>query len=209
MTAREALRRYGEPGLVAAALGVAYLIIQPDSADHAAQVFRSGLFANEGIVTWDNFWFGGHHLPGYGLLLPALGALIGPRLVGVLATVAAALLFSAIAYDRFGERARLGVIWFATATAISLFTGRLTFALGVAVALCAVLAAQRGRRLLAVGFAILTPLASPVAALFLACGIVQGWPIGLPTSAREPALEQAAQDLGMDWLRNVVVHTRA
>jgi hypothetical protein len=172
LSAREALRRYGEPGLVAAALGAAYLIIQPDSADHAAQVFRSGLFANEGIVTWDNFWFGGHHLPGYGVLLPILSSFIGPRLVGVLATIAAALLFSAIAYDRFGDRARLGVVWFATATAISLFTGRLTFALGVAVALCAVLAAQRGHRVLAIGFATLTPLASPVAALFLACGLV-------------------------------------
>ena len=172
MSAREALRRYGEPALVAAALGVAYLIIQPDSADHAAQVFRSGLFANDGIVTWDNFWFGGHHLPGYGILLPILSALIGTRLVGVLATIAAALLFSAIAYRRFGDRARLGVLWFATATAISLFTGRLTFALGVAVALCAVLAAQRGRRVVAIGFAVLTPFASPVAALFLACGVV-------------------------------------
>ena len=172
MNARDALRRYGEPGLVAAAFGVAYLIIQPDSADHAAQVFRSGLFAHEGLVTWDNFWFGGHHLPGYGILLPILSALIGPRLVGVIATVAAALLFSSIAYRRFGDRARLGVIWFATATAISLFTGRLTFALGVAVALCAVLAAQRGRRFVAIFFAVLTPFASPVAALFLACGVV-------------------------------------
>ncbi|MGA8220003.1 MAG: hypothetical protein WB771_15680 [Solirubrobacterales bacterium] len=172
MSAQEALRRYGEPGLVAAALGAAYLIIQPDSADHAAQVFRSGLFANQGLVTWDNFWFGGHHLPGYGVLLPILSAAIGPRLVGVLAAIAAALLFSAIAYRSFGDRARLGVIWFATATAISLFTGRLTFALGVAVALCAVLAAQRGRRFLAIGFAALTPFASPVAALFLACGVV-------------------------------------
>ena len=50
LSARDALRRYGEPGLVAAALGVAYLIIQPDSADHAAQVFRSDLFADQGIV---------------------------------------------------------------------------------------------------------------------------------------------------------------
>jgi hypothetical protein len=166
------LRRYGEPGLAAAALGIAYLVVQPDSADHAAQVFRSGLFANQGLSAWDNFWFGGHHLPGYGVLLPALGALIGPRLVGVLATVAAALLFSAIAYDRFGDRARLGVLWFATATAISLFTGRLTFALGVAVALGAVLAAQRGHRIVAVFFAAMTPLASPVASLFLACGVV-------------------------------------
>lgn len=172
MTARVALRRYGEPGLVAAALGIAYLIIQPDSADHAAQVFRSGLFDSQGLAAWDNFWFGGHHLPGYGLMLPALGALVGPRLVGVLAAVIASLLFSAIAYRSFGDRARLGVAWFATATSISLFTGRLTFALGVAVALGAVFAAQRGHRLVAIFFAALTPLASPVAALFLACGVI-------------------------------------
>jgi hypothetical protein len=171
LSARVALRRYGEPGLVAAALGVAYLIIRPDSADHAAQFYRSGLFANEGFSAWDNSWFGGHHLPGYGLLLPALGALIGPRVVGVLATIVAALLFSQIAYARWGDRARLGVLWFSTATAISLFTGRLTFALGVAVALGAVLAAQRGRRVLAIVLAAICPLASPVAALFLACGV--------------------------------------
>ena len=143
MSARVALRRYGEPGLVAAALGAVYLITHPDSADHAAQVFRSDLFGREGFSVWDNLWFGGHHLPGYGFLLPTLGALIGVRLVGVLATVTAALLFSAIAYRRFGDRARLGVVWFATATAISLFSGRLTFALGVAVALGAVLAAEK------------------------------------------------------------------
>jgi hypothetical protein len=172
LSARDVLRRYGEPALVAAALGVAYLIVQPDSADHAAQIYRSDLFANQGLVTWDNGWFGGHHLPGYGLLLPVLGGLIGPRLVGVLAAILAAVLFSSIAYHRFGDRARLGVVWFATATAISLFTGRLTFALGVAVALCAVLAAQRGHRWLAILFAAATPLASPVAALFLACGVV-------------------------------------
>ena len=172
MSARVALRRYGEPGLAAAALGVAYLVTHPDSADHAAQVFRSDLFGREGFSAWDNLWFGGHHLPGYGLLLPALGALIGPRLVGVLAAVTAALLFSAIAYRRFGDRARLGVLWFSTATAISLFTGRLTFALGVAVALGAVFAAQRGHRVTAIMLAALTPTASPVAALFLACGVV-------------------------------------
>src|SRR5262249_12719036 len=84
LTARHALRRYAEPGLAAAALGAVYLITHPDSADHAAQVFRSGLFDQEGLSTWDNFWFGGHHLPGYGLILPALGSLIGPRVVGVL-----------------------------------------------------------------------------------------------------------------------------
>ena len=154
---------------MAAALGAAYLITNPDSADHAAQVFRSGLFDREGLSAWDNLWFGGHHLPGYGFLLPAMGSVIGPRVVGVIAAVTAAMLFSGIAYRRFGDRARLGVIWFAAATAISLFTGRLTFALGVAVALGAVFAAQRGHRVTAILLAGLTPLASPVAALFLAC----------------------------------------
>jgi hypothetical protein len=195
---RAALRRYGEPGLVAAALGVAYLIIQPDSADHAAQIFRSGLFDSQGFSAWDNFWFGGHHLPGYGLLLPALGSVIGPRVVGVLSAIVASLLFAAIAYRRFGDRARLGVAWFATATSISLFSGRLTFALGVAVALAAVFAAQRDHRLVAIFFAALTPLASPVAALFLACGVV-AYAIAERSSR---GLELAVVTVGMAVLMN-------
>jgi hypothetical protein len=166
------IRRYGEPGLVAAVLGGIYLIVQPDSADHAAQVFRSGLFDHEGISAWDNFWFGGHHLPGYGLLFPIVASVLGPRLVGFLSILAASLLFSGIAYRRWGDRARLGVIWFSAGASISLYSGRLTFALGVAVALGAVFAAQRQWRLVAIGLAALTPLASPVAALFLGCAVI-------------------------------------
>jgi hypothetical protein len=166
------LRRCAEPALVAAVLGGIYLVVQPSSADHAAQVFRSGLFENEGLSAWNNLWFGGHHLPGYGLLFPPLASLLGARVVGFLATVVASLLFAAIAYRRWGERARLGVLWFAAGASISLYTGRLTFALGVPIALAAIFAAQRGHRFAAVGFATLCPLASPVAALFLACGAV-------------------------------------
>jgi hypothetical protein len=167
-----ALRRYAEPALVAAVLGGIYLVVQPSSADYAAQVFRSGLFEQEGLSAWNNLWFGGHHLPGYGVLFPPLASLLGPRVVGFLATVAASLLFAAIAYRRWGDRARLGVVWFAAGASISLYTGRLTFALGVPIALAAVFAAQRGHRIAAIGFAGLCSLASPVAALFLACGAV-------------------------------------
>jgi hypothetical protein len=164
--------RYLEPALVAAAFGVAYLIVEPSSADHAAQVFRSGLYENEGFSTWNNLWFGGHHLPGYSVLFPALGGIIGPREAGVLSTIAASLLFAGIAYYRWGDRARLGVIWFAAGASINLFSGRLAFSLGIAIALAAVFAAQRGWKPLGILFAIMTPLASPVAALFLACGAV-------------------------------------
>ena len=65
------------------------------------------------------------------------------------------------------------MIWFAAGASISLFTGRLTFALGIAIALAAVFAAQRGwRPLRRSPSRSLTPLASPVAALFLACAAV-------------------------------------
>jgi hypothetical protein len=166
------LRRYAEPVLIAAGLGCLYLVLQPSSADHAAQVFRSGLFESEGVTAWNNLWFGGHHTPGYSVLFPLLGSLIGPRLVGALAVIAASLLFAGIAYRHWGNRARLGVCWFAAGASLSLFSGRLSFALGFAIALAAVFASQRGWRALAVGFALLCPLASPVAALFLACGAV-------------------------------------
>jgi hypothetical protein len=195
-TAGSAIRRFAEPGLVAAALAAVYLISQPSSADHAAQIFRSGLFEQQGLAAWSNLWFGGHHLPGYSVLFPALGALIGPREVGALATIAAALLFAAIAHRQWGERARLGAIWFAAGAAVSLFTGRLAFALGVPIALGAVFAAQRGHRLSAAGLAALCPLASPVAALFLACGALAHW----AAERRREGLEIAAASAGMTVL---------
>lgn len=168
-------RRIVEPALVAVALAVAYLLLAPLTADLAAQEFRAELFEREGLAPWNNLWFGGHHVPGYGILSPALGALIGPRLVGALSAVAAALLFAAIADRRWGERARVGILWFAAATSISLFTGRTTFALGVVVALGAALASQRGHRPPAIVLAALCPLASPIAALFLALGGAAYW----------------------------------
>jgi hypothetical protein len=156
------------PMLVAAAFAVVYLAWDPPSADLAAQTFRSELFADQGFAVWSNAWYSGHHLPGYSLLFPPLAAWLDPRLVGALAAVASAGLFGALAYGQFGSRARLGVLWFAAATATNLFTGRLTFALGVALGLAALLALQRGRGRWAVALAALTSLASPAAGLFLA-----------------------------------------
>jgi hypothetical protein len=186
------LRRFAEPALVAAAVAALYLLIAPSSADHAAQQFRAGLFEIEGPGTWNNLWFGGHHIGAYSLLYPPLGALIGTRLVGALAAVAAALLFAVIAERRWGEQARFGIIWFAAGTSISLFTGRLTFALGVTVALASVLALQSGYRRTGLCLAVLCPMASPVAALFLAAGGLAYW-VG---ERRREGLELAAAAFG-------------
>src|ERR671937_2792696 len=149
--------------LLAALLAIAYLVFQPVTADLAAQAFRSELFASHGFLIWNNGWYAGHYLPGYSLLFPPLGAVLGPRLAGALAAVTSAGLFSSLVGHRYGDRARLATLWFGAGTATMLFTGRLTFALGVAVGLGALLALQRGRPRLAAGLALLTPCASPVA----------------------------------------------
>ncbi|MGK2956498.1 MAG: hypothetical protein ACSLFI_12620 [Solirubrobacterales bacterium] len=168
-------------GFVAAPLGVAallcvlYLVMAPLSADHAAQTFRTELFELSGPTVWNNYWFGGHYLPTYSLLAPPLGAWIGFRLMGVAAVLGTVALFSLIVRTEWGDRAQAGAIWFAVAATVSLFSGRLTFALGVLLAMSAVYVAQRGWRVASLVVAGTVGLASPVAALFLACCGFSHW----------------------------------
>ena len=173
---------------VAALLAVAYLIIDPPSADLAAQVYRSNFFAHHGFALWDDSWYGGHHMPGYSVLFPPLGALLGPRLVGALSAIASAFLFQRVAREHFGGWVRAGTLWFGAATAINLITGRLAFGLGVTFGVAAILAATHRRRGLAALLAVGTTLASPVAGVFLALGAAAWW----LTSRRGPALELGA-----------------
>jgi hypothetical protein len=149
-------------------LALAYLVLEPSSADLAAQTFRSDLFGAHGFLLWNDYWYSGHYLLSYSLLFPPLGAALGPRLVGALSAVAAAGLFQSLARRRYGSRARIAVLWFGAATGSLLLAGQLTFALGVAVGLGAVLALQRGHLAPALILAALTSCASPVAGLFLA-----------------------------------------
>ncbi len=171
MRMRIPLRRQ-EPWILAAALAGVYLLLAPPSADLAAQIFRTNLFEQVGFTVWNGQWFAGHHVPGYSVLFPPLAALLGPRLVGAIAAVVAAVLFERLTYERFGARARLGALWFGAATATNLLTGRLTFSLGVVIGLAALLAHQRRRTALAVVLAVLCPMGSPVAGLFLAMAAV-------------------------------------
>lgn len=150
----------------AASLGAAAtLLAAPASADLAAQQYRAAI----GLGIWDNGWFAGHHLPGYSLLFPPLGALLGIRVAGALAAIAATALFALIAQRRWGSTAATpAAIWFAAGATATLVSGRLTFLLGVALGLGAVLALQRARPVVATLLALATALASPVAGLFLA-----------------------------------------
>jgi hypothetical protein len=167
-------RRLLSHSWVVAVLGAAaYLLLHPASADLAAQEYRAGLVRGGGFGIWDNGWYAGHHTPAYSLLFPPLGALLGVRLAGALATVAAAALFARLARRRWApEPAGAAALWFALASVATLLSGRLTFLLGVAIGLGALLALGDRRRLLAAVLAAGTTLASPVAGLFLALAAV-------------------------------------
>jgi len=156
------------PTLVAAALALLYLIIQPSGADLPAQLLRTKLFGVEGFGIWSNWWYAGHNLPGYSVLFPALAWLTTPRLVAALASIGAATAFEMIVYREYGDDAWLGATWLGAATVTELLSGRLTFALGLCGAALPALALPRQRGRLAVAAALLTALASPVAALFAA-----------------------------------------
>lgn len=160
--------RLAAPWLLAVVLALVYLVWAPRAPDLAAQQFRTDLLVREGFTIWNGHWFGGHHTPGYSLLFPPLAALLFPQLVGALAAVASAIMFERIARRRWGAPSWVGALWFAGSVAANVYVGRLTFALGVAVATGVVLAAQQQRRALAVLLAVVCSLASPVAGLFLA-----------------------------------------
>jgi hypothetical protein len=167
--------RRAAPTLVAAVIAAAYVVISPPSLDLAAHLLRARLFGAEGFGLWNNWWYGGHHVPGYSVLFPPLAWLLTPQVVAGLACVGTAAAFEALAHDRFGRDAWLGSLWFAAATASDLFTGRLTFAFGLLPAMLSALALGRRRPVAAAGFAVLSALASPVAALFVALvGVAHG-----------------------------------
>jgi len=155
------------PWLVGLLLATVVVALQVRGPDFPAQLFRVELFREQGFALWNGLWYGGHHILGYSVLFPPLGALVGPTLVGVVSTVAATVLFARIVEYHFGRRARLGAVWFALSAVINLAVGRLAFALGMALGLAAILAWQRRHLTGAVVLAVLTPLASPVAGAFL------------------------------------------
>jgi hypothetical protein len=146
---------------------VAWLALDPRTPDLAAQVYRVALFRQVGFSVWDDNWYAGHALPGYSLLYPLLAATLGMRVLALLSVLASSVLFAMLARPVYGAQARWGAAWFAVAAVGDVWLGRLTFALGVSLALAAAVAASRGRWLWAAALAGLCAAASPVAAALL------------------------------------------
>jgi hypothetical protein len=178
---------------VAAILFALWLLVDPRTPDLAAQVYRVGNFEHFGLTVWDTRWYAGHYLPGYSLLFPPLAALFGLRLVAAVSVLTSVLVFERLAVGVYGPRARWGAAFFALAAVGDVWSGRLTFALGVALALSAVLALVRSRAVTAAALAALAAAASPVAGALLAlAGVSYTLHVRSPRAALALALPAAA-----------------
>jgi hypothetical protein len=152
---------------VAVALGAAFLLLPRMGSDLAAQVARASFFADHGYTPIDLRWYAGVDQLGYSLVSQPVMALLGVRVTGVVALVASAALLAALMRRTGAARPWTGSLAGTACIAGNLVSGRVTYALGVALGLAALLALTfPGRRAVAVLPALLAAATSPVAGLF-------------------------------------------
>ena len=157
--------------LVVVAGSLAVVVTGVRGADYPGQYLRAELWREAGFTVWNNYWYGGHPIINYSLITPALMGVFGPLVVGIVASIIATACFTDLLRTTLPELStRWGGVMFALATVVNIVVGRVAFAAGLACALVAVWAWQRGRLVTATVMALITPLASPVAASFLAIG---------------------------------------
>jgi hypothetical protein len=163
----------------AVVISIAYLTLRPASADFASGDFRARLF-REGAYLWDNHWFGGHPLPGYGIVSPMLSRALGVVPVAIVSLIVASWAFGSII--ACCQRTQptlpsptLAAMLFSVGCGLSLWGGRLTFGPAVAFGTLCVLCLQRRRAVSSVVAALLCGMSSPVGALSLAIIVVACW----------------------------------
>ena len=154
-------------GAVAVVLAVVVVNMRWRGSDLPAHFFRVGLVESDGFSVWNNHWFGGHHTLGYGVAFPLLGALFGIWTVAVASAGVSALLVDLVIRRGLGRPCLPASLWFAVGTATNVAVGRLPFALGMTVAVGAVLAVQYRRWVLAGVLSLVVATASPVVSVFL------------------------------------------
>ncbi len=174
------LRRTRSIGMaVAGAICLTYLVIGPPSQDFASGHFRAQL-ADRGVYLWNNLWFGGHPLPGFGVVAPVLGSVLGVVPVAIAAVLVATWCFILVVERWHGANPGLpdpvvGVVLFAFGCGVNLWGGRITFLDAVMFGTMAMLALQRERRWLMAGCAALCGLSSPLGAMSLVIIIAAAW----------------------------------
>jgi hypothetical protein len=165
--------------LFAGAICLTYVLVNPPSQDFASGHFRAEL-ASRGVYLWNNLWFGGHALPGFGVVSPVLGGLFGVVSVSLVSVLVATWCF-ALLVERWHSTTPglpdpiVGVVLFAFGCGANLWGGRLTFLPSVMFGAVALLMVQRQRPWMLAGCAALCGLSSPLGALSLSVIIAAAW----------------------------------
>jgi hypothetical protein len=154
-------------GSIAVLVAVAYLLAPPMGRDFSAQLAHAELAELHWPALLDLRWYAGFSPLGYSVFAPPVMAVLGVPLTTALAYVATVVLFAALLKTARVARPVAGAITGAVCLTGNLVVTRTTFALGLAIGLGALLALMSGRLRVSSGLSVLTPLASPVAGLFL------------------------------------------
>jgi hypothetical protein len=192
--------------------GCAVLLALPATGgDLPAQQFYGWLARQHPTAVWNNNWYGGHVLSGYSLLFPPLAAVLGARLVGALAAIAAAWVGNTLFREAgvgtgvTGRRAaQLGSLWFAIGCLGPFVVGQMPFGVGAALALAALLAVLRERLWWAAVAALAASLSSPLVGAFLLM-VALAWTVDVglrrtaPLAAAVAGLVMAAAFGGGGW----------
>jgi hypothetical protein len=170
-----------------AAIAASLLVwLAPPGGDLAAHEYQRSLFLVHGFTLWDNFWYAGRYAYiSYSVLYYPLAALLGLRLLAVLAVAFSAGAFALLLEREWGRSARWAGRSFAVVWPGAILAGQLPFTLGAAFALLCLVALQAGRRWTGAVLIVLTLAASPVAFALLAV-VLAGMAMG-----RRPALRGA------------------
>jgi hypothetical protein len=155
--------------VVAITAVVACLIIlfAPPAGDAAAHLYRTYL-VDKNILVWDTFWYRGNFpIFTYSLLYYPVAALVGNTAAAVAGVLSAAGAFSVIILREWGRIAVWPARAFGVVAAGPLVTGTFPYGLGLAAGLFALVAAQRNKRWMAFGMAVVTLGLSPLAFAFL------------------------------------------
>jgi len=147
-----------------------FMVIRPGVNDLWAARARASAAAHGVGLTYWFAWFGGGSTPGnYSVLTPYLSAVLSAELVGALAAVSITVLARVAVRGTPHPVAATAVA--ALAAGINLWSGRVPFLLGSAIAIGSLIAVRNHRRVIAAALTMLCILASPVSAAFLALGL--------------------------------------
>ncbi|MDQ6797211.1 MAG: hypothetical protein M3011_04145 [Actinomycetota bacterium] len=160
--------------------------------DWAAQVYRVGFFKAQGWVPYDTSWYGGYYPLSYSSVFPLLASHLPLGVVAVVSAGAATRGFRCLLADRFAIRSPWASACFVLTTTMEVAVGQLPFLLGVALATATFVLARRRWWLFAVGTAVASSCASPVAGLFCGLAAVAWMVTSSEFRARGAALAAAA-----------------